>query len=249
MNNCEDRLQLVLGRAAGHGAPELLAARELAVPRRTVEFLLPAVAGMLAEQELPPAALTHLAVGRGPGSFTGVRLAIAAAEGLAAGAAERPLLAGLDHLALVAAGPLALGKGPVAVLTYARRGQVYLQRFGAPGPLCERLALPVAGAVALLEELPASNAHVLVGTGLHKDFDAFAPLARKGHLLLGPEWDHPSPGVLLAEAARAEYGPGPIEPDYGRAADAEDNLEAVARARGIAPAEARRMLEASRGRA
>lgn len=247
LNNCEERLQLVLGLLNGESAPELLSSRELCVPRRTVQFLLPAVAEMLAEQELAPGALRRIAVTRGPGSFTGVRLALSAAAGLAAASPQRTLQAGLDYLPLVAAAALELSERPVFALTYARRGQVYLQRFTqdqAQGPL---KALKAEDAASEIQD--TNEPAMLVGTGLHKNFEIFSPLADAGHTLLGPHLSAPSPDVLLLAASRAAYSTAPINPEYGRAADAEDNLDAIAAQRGIDPAEARRMLAQSRGEA
>ncbi len=239
LNNCEDRLQLVLGH--GH---ELLASRELSVPRRTVQFMVPAVSEMLAEQERGPEEIIRIAVTRGPGSFTGIRLALSASFGIAAG--NNALLAGLDYLPLVAAAPLALSPLPVMALTYARRGQVYLQGFE-----------PNATPMRALQQLRAEDAKeqiskldqgcVVVGTGLHKNYETFAPLADSEHLLLGEQWSHPKPDSLLLAANNATYSNSDIEPAYGRNADAEDNLDAIATKRGIDPAQARRILQRSRG--
>ncbi|MBU1612774.1 MAG: tRNA (adenosine(37)-N6)-threonylcarbamoyltransferase complex dimerization subunit type 1 TsaB [Proteobacteria bacterium] len=234
--NCEDRLQLVLGEPG-----RLLASRELVVPGHTVQFLIPAVAEMLAEQERPVQDIARIAITRGPGSFTGIRMALSAAAGIQAGTSAR--LAGLDHLPLVARGPLALTDLPCFVLTYARKGQVYLQGFEPDGepmaPLCQLSETQAATRVRAFAA-PCT----LVGTGLHKNPDAFVDLPNV--TLLGPEWSHPSPGLLLAAACQAEYGTVDIDPAYGRQADAEENFEAIAAKRGIGPEEARRLLKESR---
>ncbi len=238
INNCEDRLQLVLGH--GH---ELLASRELDVPRRTVQFMVPAVSEMLAEQERGPEDVSHIAVTRGPGSFTGIRLALSASFGIAAG--NSALLAGLDYLPLVAAAPLGLSPLPVMALTYARRGQIYIQGFEPDSTPIEALRqLSAEDAKEQISKL--GHACVVVGTGLHKNFEIFAPLANSEHLLLGEQWSHPKPDTLLLAANNATYSSSEIEPTYGRNADAEDNLDAIAIKRGLDPAQARRMLKRSR---
>ena len=63
-----------------------------------------------------------------------------------------------------------------------------------------------------------------------------------GARVLPPEFDTPAPAVLLAAARTARFSEEPPAPLYLRKSDAEDNLEAIAAARGIDPAEARRHI-------
>ena len=60
-------------------------------PRRHAELALPWAEQLLAEAGMAKSQLDAIAVGRGPGAFTGVRLAIALAQGIAL-ALDRPLL-------------------------------------------------------------------------------------------------------------------------------------------------------------
>jgi tRNA threonylcarbamoyladenosine biosynthesis protein TsaB len=55
-------------------------------PRRHSELILPMMEGLLAEAEMPLATLDALAFGRGPGAFTGLRIATAIVQGAAMGA-------------------------------------------------------------------------------------------------------------------------------------------------------------------
>ena len=71
-------------------------------PRRHAELALPWAEALLAEAGLAKAQLDAIAVGRGPGAFTGVRLAVALAQGIAL-ALDRPVVA-ISTLQVLAAG-------------------------------------------------------------------------------------------------------------------------------------------------
>ena len=81
--------------------------RHEVAPRRHAELALPWAEALLAEAGLAKAQLDAIAVGRGPGAFTGVRLAVALAQGIAL-ALDRPVLP-VPTLAVLAAGAAAAG--------------------------------------------------------------------------------------------------------------------------------------------
>ena len=99
--------------------------------------LLPMVDELLKEARLTTADLNAIAFGRGPGGFTGLRIAAGIAQGLAAGSGRRVLP--VSNLAAVAAAAKrSAGVERVLVCMDARMGQVYWAAFDCSG------ALPVA---------------------------------------------------------------------------------------------------------
>lgn len=93
-------------------------------PRDHTQRILPLVQSLLQAQQLDLTALDALAFGRGPGSFTGVRIGIGIAQGLALGA-NLPMI-GVSSLATMAQGAWRLTGGTrVLVAIDARMGEVY----------------------------------------------------------------------------------------------------------------------------
>lgn len=92
-------------------------------PRRHAELVLPWCDALLAEAGASRAQLDAIAVGRGPGAFTGVRLAIAVAQGIALGLG-RPLVP-LSTLQVLAAGANAADGEHVLAAIDARMHEVY----------------------------------------------------------------------------------------------------------------------------
>src|SRR5690606_9723218 len=132
-------------------------------PRRHAELALPWADALLAEAGVAKSQLDAIAVGRGPGAFTGVRLAIAIVQGIAL-ALDRPVVP-VSTLAALAARAPASGPAQILAAIDARMGEVYAAAFarrdGDLSPLsAERVSAP--GAVLL----PAGEgAWQGVGTG------------------------------------------------------------------------------------
>ncbi len=143
---------------------DIISRFELA-PRRHTELLLPMVDAVLAEAGLQLPQLDALAFGRGPGSFTGVRIATASAQGLA-WAAGLPVLP-VSTLAAIAQGMMDTHAAEtVACAIDARMGEVYWAQYrrnaqGVAELVGDEVVVPPAE-VPLTPELTAWHA---AGTG------------------------------------------------------------------------------------
>lgn len=124
------RLVLGFDTSAAHCAAALLSGDRLVawrfdpMDKGQAERLLPLIEEMLAEAGAGWHDLDLIAVGTGPGNFTGVRIAVACARGLA-------LSLGIPAVGVTTLEALALGlPRPLTVIEDARRGEVYVQSFG-----------------------------------------------------------------------------------------------------------------------
>ena len=168
--------------------------------------------------------LSAVAVAEGPGSFTGVRIGVAAAKGLAWGA-ELPCY-GISTLEAMAVS-LGIYQGYVCACMDARRNQVYNALFyvnqGQPERVSEDRAIALS---ELSEELKALEGPIfLVGDGSSLTHKTLSP--EISNLILPPEhrMHQRAVGVaILAEqkAAAGESGDGAaLQPNYLRLSQAE----------------------------
>ena len=115
-------------------------------PRRHTELALPWAEQLLSEAGIRKSQIDAIACGRGPGAFTGVRLAVALAQGLAF-ALDRPVLPISTLAALALEGNAAAGEHVFAAID-ARMGEIYLAEYLVDDPhaltetSAERLAKP-----------------------------------------------------------------------------------------------------------
>lgn len=129
---------LAFDTSAAHCAAALLLhdrviLRHEAMDKGQAERLVALLEDLLAEGNLSWHDLAALAVGTGPGNFTGVRIAVAAARGLALGL-------GIPALGVTTLEARAHGlPRPLTVVEDARRGEVYVQHFAPEGPHTARI--------------------------------------------------------------------------------------------------------------
>jgi tRNA threonylcarbamoyladenosine biosynthesis protein TsaB len=206
---------------------ELLAEASASVRASHGETLLPQLARVVELSGLSLNDIDVFAVGIGPGSFTGVRIGVATAKGLAL-AQQRPLV-GLTSLRSLARG-MCCGGGLTAPVLDAHKGEVYCAAYAQSpaGELEQRLApfhAPPAEAAARLKEVSGAERLWIAGNGLTR----YGALFSDG---LGQNWvraprfcDVPRAACLAHEALRELECAGPsdlaaLEPMYLRPSDA-----------------------------
>lgn len=141
------------------------------VPREHSQRLLPLVDTMLAQAGLSLKDIELIAYGRGPGSFTGIRICTSMTQGLALGA-DKPVI-GISTLAAMAQNAISKGARQVVVAIDARMGEVYWAQYVDKDGLAtlvgqELVSPPEAVSLSLDENQPI----IACGTG----FEAYPEL-------------------------------------------------------------------------
>ena len=189
---------------------EVLATRTVVDARRHAELLAPLIAETLVGTGTTAAQITHVAVGTGPGPFTGLRVGLVTAATFAhARGVGVHGVCSLDALATAAA--RRGHEGDLLVATDARRKEIYHGRYGCSGGIAIALGEP---GVAKPADLPPRVRRL--------------PTAGRGPVLYPDLLPHGSDlldvdAATLADLAAARIAAGdrmPIEPLYLRRPDA-----------------------------
>ena len=199
--------------------------------RASNTMLLPAIDDLLARRGIGRSSIDAVACGRGPGSFTGVRICIATAKGIAS-ALGAPLI-GVSTLDAVA-WQLQKGgaRGEALVVADAMRKEVYPVRYrlsdeGAVRLEPDRVVKAAEEAAALSD----NDALLIAGDALAKYADLFA---HAGELAPEDAWTPEGAGLLACVQAAWRAGdvdpfdarrhdPALVLPVYTRLSDAEEN--------------------------
>lgn len=214
-------------------AVEPVVSFEVEARRASNTQLLPHIDALLVESGLVRGDIACVVVGRGPGSFTGVRIAMATAKGIAS--ALGVALIGVSSLDAVAWNAWASGvRGRLAVVADAMRKEVYPVRYELGDDGIERLdADHVVKAEDAVAELvnSAGEINALAGDALKKYKELFA---ESGQAVDQELWTPTGRGLLLAleSAWRGDavdpfdaqrHNPAFALPVYTRLSDAEEN--------------------------
>lgn len=177
-------------------AGEMVGGKHELIGRGHAERLMPMVAELLADRTPD-----RILVGVGPGSFTGIRVGIAAAHGMAIGWAAQ--VCGMSSLALLAAA--AGGGQPCTAAMAGGHGELFVQQFGPSlEPTSPLLNLSPADAAAVID------AELVVGPG------ASALVEARGSGEALECWPSASDALSLPVALRS-LPPAPV---YARVPDA-----------------------------
>jgi bifunctional N6-L-threonylcarbamoyladenine synthase / protein kinase Bud32 len=216
-------------------AMTVLGETNLDVPRAALTHLVPAIDRLLKDCGARIDRVGAVVCGRGPGSFTGVRIGVATAKGIASGLAV-PLygVGTLDAIARRFADHDTL----VGVVGDAMRKEVYPALFRCRGGCLERLGgyevIPPEVAAARWKRDAGTGPILLAGNGLAKYADVFtAALGDHARLTPRADWTPTGTSLLLQAHAGAsapssagpeagEGDPATLLPIYTRLSDAEE---------------------------
>lgn len=194
----------------------------LAVGRRHSEMLPSALDSFLTEAGAKVTDLTGLAVSIGPGSFTGLRVGLSFAKGLAH-ALELPIV-GVPTLLTLARGFASKGL-PIGALLDARKGEVFCAFFQEKeGELVRMTPDRALSPEAFASEIKEPT--LLVGSGVRVYGDLFKTKLGSLAVFVSPNPEAPDPSDIaylgwqrLMQGERDDLGS--LEPVYVRASDAE----------------------------
>lgn len=206
--------------AVSRGA-EILAHERRPLRHGHAEALMPMVERVTAASGASPSELQIVAAATGPGGFTGIRVGLAAAQGIALASGAR--LVGVSSFAAVAAAIASATIGDFRALLIAldsRRADLYLQPFAPDGAtrLREAAAILPAGLAAYVADLVGDGAVLIAGDAAET---AVAVLGVHPRIGLVP---NSAPDALgVAAAALRELRPGDppeaVRPFYLRPPD------------------------------
>jgi tRNA threonylcarbamoyl adenosine modification protein YeaZ len=193
----------------------IVAAQSLVMERGHAEALMPLIARIMDEARTAFRELDRVVVTTGPGSFTGLRVGIAAARGIALAAAKPAV--GLSTLSALAAPEMdADATVPVIAAIDARHDHVYLQVFGPGG---RTLTAPRLASMREAVEAAAVAPACIVGSAAQ----AVAAAAVDAGIAIAAIEQRGAPDIawVARMGAVVPEGQSPPKPLYLRAPDAQ----------------------------
>ena len=226
------------GSVAVGTATGLLGAERLPVDVRHASELMPAVQRLLREQAWPADSMTDVFISIGPGSFTGLRIAVSVARTLAWSIGARvvavPTMHALaENARVIAPGSVSGAKGAedaplhVAMMVDAKRAQVYTACYRVEADRCiEVIPACLAEPRAFLAQCPQPIAVLGEGIPCHR-----AAIEAAGAVILPEEvWAGRAESVFAVGLEMANAGmftpPREVVPLYIRRPELEERWEA-----------------------
>ena len=168
-------------------------------PRTHTQRILPMVDKLLSQAKMSLKEVDALAFGRGPGSFTGVRVGVSGAQGLALGA-NLPVIPISNLLAMAEEAYQTLGVKDVVALIDARMNEVYFAQYQRnPNGWQEIVAEQVCSPERAIDQIQIDKKPVVVGTG----WQAHLQIFQEKLPLVASEITLPSAKFMLSLAQRA----------------------------------------------
>lgn len=191
------------------------------------ELLIPSVRKCLqfASRKLPDVNL--VAVGNGPGRFTGIRVAVNAAKAISY-SLNKPIIS-FSSLEILAAS-VPVSERDVIAISNAHKNSIYLQEFRNLGGRYRPKSSPTVMAVSDLEDFVAHSV-ICVGDGFSAYENLFSSKLKKKLVRQRDLSDFPNAGIL-GQIANLDFDPvttldwESIQPLYIRASEAEEKLKA-----------------------
>lgn len=194
---------------AADGRP--LAARREEMARGQAERLMPLILETMADVGVGKEDLAAIGVGIGPGNFTGVRISVSAARGLA-------LALGLPAVGVTTLEAMALGHdGPLLCTLDARRDMIYAQRFNVDASeprLCQENEVPFPSGptgTAVIGHHAEALAAKAGGQALEPLYPLAEAIGRIARVRMNdPDLPRPAPLYLRSADAAPPADPPPV---------------------------------------
>ena len=241
LNTAEKRIQFAFCQGGA-----LLCAEDWLAQRGGTELLAPALRDACTRLGTTPASIHRIACVAGPGNFTGLRIGLTTASGLARAADAKQ--AGLDYLQCLAMNALPQPGEEVLVMTNARKGLAYCARFiadgqGTPQPHGKTFLLPLP---PVPQGTDLGRPNYVLGSALSSNREYLRGLFPVETRLLPSTADQPWPTSLQAMEQLVDWATkdgSDIAPLYLRDCDAVENFDSIARAQGRTPELAQQELQ------
>lgn len=209
-----------------HGDGEIIFEISFKAGRGGGEYLLSTLSNFIKKAGCKFGDIDLIAVGTGPGSYTGIRVGLAAVKGLAEGL-QKPVW-GINTLRIIAENARFASANYIGSVIDARHGRVYAALFQKNGTGLQELAEPrIVGVNDFAAGLAGFAPTIVCGDGSK----VYQDIWNLHQIITGPrDWDRPSAGKL-AQIAGKEWDPSfqpnltELKAGYLQRVEAEIRLE------------------------
>lgn len=205
---------VALGRSITPTTLELIGRETVNASTRHDDDLLPAIDRLVRRSDLSPRELGRVAVSIGPGGFTGLRVAVAAAKMICEATGAECIPVPTARALIRRVDPATRGHRPAIILLAWKREDVWAERY-APGTLLEPIA---RGALERIDELRITSEHIVVCDPALEEILRERGAIPNAARAVRPVFD--AAAVLEASAVLPPIDPLALEPLYPREPEA-----------------------------